>query len=75
MSFAWKTLVVGLDGGQHNSQSPQEEDREAWLRQEGDTVIRFWNHEVLKQMETVKNVIWSTLSAPPPESSAEAGEE
>jgi hypothetical protein len=28
------------------------------------TVIRFWNHEVLKQIETVKNAIWSTLNAP-----------
>jgi very-short-patch-repair endonuclease len=70
-----KRLVIEVDGGQHNTQVPQDAVREAWLRQEHYTVIRFWNHEVLKQIETVKNVIWSTLNAPPPESSPEAGEE
>ena len=68
-----KRLVIEVDGGQHNTQVPQDALREAWLRQEGYTVIRFWNHEVLKQIETVKNVIWSTLNALPPESSPEAG--
>jgi very-short-patch-repair endonuclease len=60
-----KRLVIEVDGGQHNTQGPQDAKREAWLRQEHYTVLRFWNHEVLTQIETVKNVISSTLNATP----------
>ena len=60
-----KRLVIEVDGGQHNTQGPQDAEREAWLRQEHYTVLRFWNHEVLTQIETVKNVISSTLNATP----------
>src|SRR5688572_7052621 len=60
-----KRLVIEVDGGQHNTQAPQDAEREAWLRQEGYTVLRFWNHEVLTDIETVKNVICSTLNAAP----------
>ena len=60
-----KRLVIEVDGGQHNSQVPQDEEREAWLRQEGFTVLRFWNNEVLTQIQTVKNVVWSALNAAP----------
>lgn len=69
-----KRLVIEVDGGQRNTQVPQDTEREAWLRQEGYTVLRFWNHEVLTQIETVKNVVWNALNAPPPESSPDAGE-
>lgn len=68
-----KRLVIEVDGGQHNTQVPQDTEREAWLRQEGYTVLRFWNHEVLTQIETVKNVVWNALNAPPPESSPDTG--
>jgi very-short-patch-repair endonuclease len=37
-----KRLVIEVDGGQHNTQVPQDAEREAWLRQEGYTVLRFW---------------------------------
>jgi very-short-patch-repair endonuclease len=30
----------------------------------GFTVLRFWNDEVLKQVENVKQVIWEALSTP-----------
>jgi very-short-patch-repair endonuclease len=70
-----KRLVIEVDGGQHNTQVPQDAEREAWLQQEGYTVLRFWNHEVLTQIETVKNAVWSALHAPPPESSPDTGEE
>lgn len=46
-----KRLVIEVDGGQHNTQVPQDTEREAWLRQEGYTVLRFWNHEVLTQLK------------------------
>ena len=46
-----KRLVIEVDGGQRNTQVPQDAEREAWLRQEGYTVLRFWNHEVLTQLK------------------------
>jgi hypothetical protein len=27
-------------------------------------VLRFWDHEVLREIENVKQVIWQTLCAP-----------
>ncbi len=68
-----KRLIIEVDGGQHNTQLAQVAEWESWLRQEGYTVLRFWNHEALTQIETVKNVIWSTLNAAPPESSPRRG--
>jgi len=70
-----KRLVIEVDGGQHNTQVPQDAEREACLRQEGYTVLRFWNHEVLTQIETVKNIVWNALNATSPESSPDTGEE
>jgi very-short-patch-repair endonuclease len=60
-----KRLVIEVDGGQHGSQVPRDAEREAWLRREGYTVLRFWNHEDLTQIETVKNAIRITLNAAP----------
>ncbi|MDR0260325.1 MAG: endonuclease domain-containing protein [Comamonas sp.] len=48
-------LVVEVDGGQH-AQAPHElhdQQRTAWLQQQGLRVLRFWNHEVLQQTNEV----------------------
>ncbi|AXQ28609.1 endonuclease domain-containing protein [Solimonas sp. K1W22B-7] len=50
---AEKWLVVELDGGQHAEQVAQDADRSAYLRTEGYTVLRFWNDQVLREMEGV----------------------
>ena len=60
-----KRLVIEVDGGQHGIRVSQDAERDAWLAREGYTVLRFWNDEVLTQMESVKNAIWSTLNAAP----------
>lgn len=46
-----KRLVVELDGGQHSEQVASDAERTAWLEGEGFRVLRFWNHEVLKDIE------------------------
>jgi very-short-patch-repair endonuclease len=58
-----KRVVVEVDGGQHSQQVDAE--RDTWLRDEGFIVLRFWNHEVLKNIETVKEVIFKALSNTP----------
>ena len=46
-------LIVEVDGGQHAGQTEYDSRRDAWLRQQGFTVLRFWNHDVLAQSEAV----------------------
>lgn len=48
-------LAVELDGGQHNDEENIIHDnaRSEYLQQQGINVIRFWNHEVLQQLEAV----------------------
>jgi len=48
-------LAIELDGGQHNEQTTQirDERRTSWLNTKGVTVIRFWNNDVLSNMDGV----------------------
>ena len=62
-------LVIEVDGGQHVERSVQDERRTEWLRQQGFTVLRFWNNQVLQETEAVKAVISEALCLlplPPP---------
>jgi adenine-specific DNA-methyltransferase len=53
-------LAVELDGGQHNSPEGRVHDsrREAFLRAKGIETLRFTNHAMLTDTDTVLNVIW-----------------
>ena len=48
-------LAVELDGGQHNLQENLEYDeaRSEFLEANGITVLRFWNHDVLLNVQSV----------------------
>ncbi len=46
-------LIVELDGGQHSDQKAYDQRRDAWLEEQGFTVLRFWNSQVLQEMEAV----------------------
>ena len=70
-----KKLVIEVDGGQHNDAKADDAMRDRWLRSQGYRVLRFWNHEVLTQIDGVMEMVRSALSEPPPSSSPEAGEE
>jgi very-short-patch-repair endonuclease len=67
-------LVIELDGGQHGEQVAYDTERSAWLRAQGLRGLRFWNHEVLQDIEAVKRVIREAV-LPPPSSSPTRGEE
>ncbi|WP_449466126.1 endonuclease domain-containing protein [Stenotrophomonas humi] len=66
-------LIVEADGGQHN-QSPHDVERDAWLRTQGFTVLRFWNNEILGECEAVLGVILKTVSTLSPSPSPVKGE-
>ena len=48
-------LVVELDGSQHNEETDRERTR--FLDSQGLKVLRYWDHEVLLQMEAVLEAI------------------
>jgi very-short-patch-repair endonuclease len=58
-------LIIELDGGQHSEQQHYDQDRDAWLRSQGYTVLRFWNNDVMQQLEGVLEQIRCTLSLSP----------
>ncbi|MFZ2525810.1 MAG: endonuclease domain-containing protein [Candidatus Ferrigenium altingense] len=55
-------LVIELDGGQHAENIEYDKARDSWLRSEGYTVLRFWNNELMNEMEGVLEQIRLALS-------------
>ena len=51
-----RRLVVEVDGGQH-ADSANDSRRDAFLRRNGFEVLRFWNNDVLLNMDGVLTVI------------------
>lgn len=50
-------MVVEVDGGQHVEQAEYDAARTAYLNEHGYRVIRFWNREVMDQLEEVLQTI------------------
>ena len=59
-------LIVEVDGGQHAERQRQDAQRTAWLASQGFRVLRFWNTEVLGDVEAVKAVIARACAEKPP---------
>jgi very-short-patch-repair endonuclease len=60
-------LVVELDGGQHDENEGRDRKRTAYIEGMGYRVMRFWNNEVLKAIESVVSRIEFRLrNFPPP---------
>ena len=69
-------IVVEIDGGQHGAQVPQDEARSQRLMANGYRVLRFWNNEVLTNIEGVLTVIQQAVtSTPTPNPSPQGGGE
>ncbi len=67
-------LAIEVDGGQHSG-SVQDARRDDWMAQEGYRVLRFWNNEVLGNLEGVLDRIDREIAAaPPPQPSPTRGE-
>ena len=54
---ARKKLVIELDGSQHLEQTTYDAERTAFLESKGYRVLRFWNDQVLQDIEGVLNAI------------------
>lgn len=55
-------LIIELDGGQHAENQKCDQERDAWLRGQGYTVLRFWNNELMNETEGVLERIRFALS-------------
>ena len=59
-------LVVELDGGQHMAQTETDRRRSVFLARQGYRVLRFWDHEVMEDIEAVLQRIMDALGSPHP---------
>ncbi len=59
-----RKIVIEVDGGQH-SVANKDEERDRWLREQGFHVLRFWDNDVLKNIEGVLQVVRDKLVLPP----------
>ena len=55
-------LVIEVDGGQHNIDVERDRARTAVIESAGYLVMRFWNHEVLTDIDGVVERIVETLA-------------
>lgn len=56
-----KKLIIELDGSQHLEQEAYDNERTNYLKSKGYKVLRFWNNDVLNNLDSVLTVIWDTL--------------
>src|SRR4030065_1400269 len=61
-----RKVVIELDGGQHQDNVAYDEQRTAFLQENGWRVLRFWNNDALNNIEGVLFTIAENLAVPPP---------
>jgi very-short-patch-repair endonuclease len=63
-----RRLVIEIDGGQHagNEEKDKDKQRDEWLNNQGFRVLRFWNNEVLQNLEGVLETIRDNCLSHPP---------
>jgi very-short-patch-repair endonuclease len=61
-----KLLVIELDGGQHQDRVAYDEQRTAFLQAHGWIVLRFWNNDVMNNLDGVLARVVEVLTSAPP---------
>lgn len=56
-----RKLIIELDGSQHLEQEEYDAERTEFLKSKGYKVLRFWNNDVMNNIESVLGVIWDAL--------------
>ena len=54
-------LLIELDGASHEGQEEYDEERQKWLEDQGWTVMRFENHEVLNDPDDAANQVLARI--------------
>ena len=60
-----RRLIIEVDGGQH-ADSASDRVRDQWLTEHDYRVLRFWNNDVMSNVDGVLEVIAATLQADSP---------
>ena len=60
-----RRLIIEADGSQH-AESEHDKRRDAFLRRQGFSVLRFWNNDVLENASGVFDAIYAELTSPHP---------
>ncbi len=63
LSYASR-LIVEVDGGQH-AESERDAGRDRWLAENDFRIVRFWNNEVLSNLEGVLTALAAELAVTP----------
>jgi very-short-patch-repair endonuclease len=66
-------LIIEADGSQHHENS-HDERRDAWLMSKGYRILRFWNSDILTNIDGVLAAVLAALAPPHPNSSPSRGE-
>jgi very-short-patch-repair endonuclease len=56
-----RKLIIEVDGGQHIDQQGYDEYRTAFLQSKGYKILRFWNNDILKNIDGVIQVILEAI--------------
>ncbi len=54
-------LIVEVDGSQHIDQHERDDERTGYLKSQGYRVLRFWNSQVMNDMDGVMRTILQAL--------------
>ena len=58
-----KKLIIELDGSQHMEQEEYDKERTEYLESKGYTVLRFWNNDVMKDIDGVIRAIIQSIES------------
>jgi very-short-patch-repair endonuclease len=62
-------LIIEVDGGQHADEKYGDAQRDAWLTDQKFRVLRYWNNQVLNELDNVLADIARVLEVESPSSS------
>ena len=62
-----KLIIIECDGGQHMEQKNKDMERDQLFLNQGYRIFRFWNHQILQELDIVLDEIYiACISSPPP---------
>ncbi|MGL4368645.1 MAG: endonuclease domain-containing protein [Spirochaetota bacterium] len=68
-----KKLIIELDGSQHIDDKEKDVIRDCWLTEQGFIVKRFWNNDVMNNIDRVLRTIYEMILSPSPAPPVEGG--
>jgi ATP-dependent helicase HrpA len=56
------SLAIEVDGGQHAERADYDQERTEYLKNNGIVVLRFWNNDVMNNMDGVLTEVYDFIS-------------